>query len=71
MPAVNEGGYPVSLMGELDANLSRRLWLVKWLLAIPHFVIRIFLWIAFLVSPIFAFFGILLTGRYPPFRLGE
>ena len=34
-----EGGYPVSLVGELDPNLSRWLWLVKWLLALPHFAI--------------------------------
>ncbi len=65
MQAINERGYPVSLMGELDPNLSRWLWLVKWLLAIPHFVILFFLWIAFLVSTIFAFFSILFTGRYP------
>ena len=56
----------VSLMGELDPNLSRWLWLVKWLLAIPHFVILFFLRIGFLVSTIIAFFIILFTGRYPP-----
>ena len=65
MQADNMGSYPVSLMGELDPNLSHWLWLVKWLLAIPHFVILIFLWIAFLVSTTIAFFGILFTGRYP------
>ena len=65
MQAMNEGSYPVSLNGELDPNLSRWLWLVKWLLAIPHFVVLLFLWIAFLVSTIFAFFSILFTGRYP------
>ena len=57
--------YPVSVEGELDANLSRWLWLVKWLLAIPHFIILFFLWIAFLVLTIIAFFTILFTGRYP------
>ncbi len=65
MQTVNEGSYPVSLRGELDPNLSRWLWLVKWLLAIPHFAILIFLWIAFLLSTLIAFFGILFTGRYP------
>ena len=60
-----EGGYPVSLLGELDPNLSRWLWLVKWLLALPHFAILLFLWIGFLVSTIFALIGILFTGRYP------
>ena len=66
MQAGNDESYPVSLSGELDPNLSRWLWLVKWLLAIPHFVILLFLWIGFLLSTIIAFFGILFTGRYPP-----
>jgi len=65
MEPINEGNYPVSLMGELDPNLSRWLWLVKWLGAIPHFIVLFFLWIAFLVSTIIAFFGILFTRRYP------
>ena len=39
--------YPLRVEGELDDHLSRWLWLVKWLLAIPHFVISLFfLWIA-------------------------
>jgi hypothetical protein len=57
--------YPVSVEGELDTNLSRWLWLVKWLLAIPHFIVLFFLWIAFLVLTVIAFFAILFTGRYP------
>jgi hypothetical protein len=59
-------GHPVTLDGELDeAHLSRGLWLVKWLLAIPHFVVLAFLWIAFWVLTVIAFFAILFTGRYP------
>ena len=57
--------YPVSLEGELDPNLSRGLWLVKWLLAIPHYVVLAFLWIAFGVLWVVAFFAILFTGKYP------
>jgi hypothetical protein len=56
---------PVRLEGRLDPNLSRWLWLVKWLLAIPHYIALFFLWIAFVVLTIVAFFAILLTGRYP------
>jgi hypothetical protein len=56
--------YPVHVTGRLD-SLSRWLWLVKWLLAIPHFIVLFFLWIAFVVLTIVAFFAILFTGRYP------
>ncbi len=41
--------YPLRLTGELAPTLSRWLWLVKWLLAIPHFIVLVFLWIAFVV----------------------
>ena len=57
--------HPVHLEGRLDPGLSRWLWLVKWLLAIPHFIVLAFLWIAFFVLSIVAFFAILFTGRYP------
>src|ERR1041385_3149381 len=57
--------YPLQLTGELSPRLSRGLWLVKWLLAIPHFVVLVFLWIAFVVVSVIAFFAILFTGRYP------
>jgi hypothetical protein len=57
--------YPVRLEGRLDPGLSRWLWLVKWLLAIPHFIVLAFLWIAFVVLSVVAFFAILFTARYP------
>jgi Domain of unknown function (DUF4389) len=57
--------YPLQLTGELAPRLSRGLWLVKWLLAIPHFVLLFFLWVAFAVVSVIAFFAILFTGRYP------
>jgi hypothetical protein len=56
---------PVRLEGRLDPGLSRWLWLVKWLLAIPHFIVLAFLWIAFFVLTVVAFFAILFTARYP------
>jgi hypothetical protein len=58
-------GNPVRVDARLDAAISRWLWLVKWLLLIPHFIILAFLWIAFLVVTVIAFFAILFTARYP------
>src|SRR2546430_17293065 len=57
--------YPLRLTGELSPRLSRGLWLVKWLLAIPHFIVLFFLFVAFMVVGVVAFFSILFTGRYP------
>jgi len=55
----------VRLEGRLDAPLSRWLWLVKWLLLIPHLVVLVFLWIGFVLLTVVAFLVILFTGRYP------
>jgi len=57
--------YPVQVRARLDEPLSRWLWLVKWLLAIPHYIVLFFLSIAFIVVTVIAFFAILFTGRYP------
>ena len=46
-------------------DLNRWLPLVKWLLAIPHYIVLFFLWIAGIVCLVIAWFAILLTGRYP------
>ncbi len=52
--------YPDAKQG-----LNRWLPLVKWLLAIPHYILLVFLWVAAVVSVIIAWFAILFTGRYP------
>jgi hypothetical protein len=46
-------------------DLNRWLPLVKWLLAIPHYIVLLFLWIGALFAVIAAWFAILFTGRYP------
>jgi hypothetical protein len=66
MSAVPETtAYPARLEGQLDPELSRWLWLVKWLLIIPHVIVLVFLWIAFVLLTIVAGFAILFTERYP------
>ncbi|HET8528187.1 MAG TPA: DUF4389 domain-containing protein [Gaiellaceae bacterium] len=57
--------YPVHVEAELEPGLSRWLWLVKWVLALPHVIVLAFLWIAFALLTAVAFAAILVTGRYP------
>ncbi len=63
-PATVRAG-PVTVSAELDEPLSPWLWLVKWFLAIPHFVVLVLLWVAFGVLTVIAGFAILFTRRYP------
>lgn len=57
--------HPVRMEATRDPAVGRWLWLIKWLLAIPHYVVLFFLWIAFFILTVVAFFAILFTGRYP------
>jgi hypothetical protein len=50
---------------DVSRDLNRWLPLVKWFLAIPHYVVLFFLGIAAFVAVVVAWFAILLTGRYP------
>ena len=46
-------------------DLNRWLPLVKWFLAIPHYIVLFFLWIGAVIAIVIAWFAILFTGRYP------
>ncbi|WP_227999135.1 DUF4389 domain-containing protein [Nocardia australiensis] len=60
-----ESVNPIRVRGDLDPALSRWMWLVKWILAIPHYIVLFFLHIAYFVVSVIAFFAILFTGKYP------
>jgi hypothetical protein len=51
--------------GGPPAAVNRWLPLVKWLLAIPHYIVLVFLYLAALVVIVIAWFAILFTGRFP------
>ena len=57
--------YPVRLEGGLDHSTSRWVWVVKWLLVVPHIVVLVLLCVGAVIAGFGAFFAILLTGRYP------
>ena len=57
--------YPAHVSARLDQPLSRWLWLVKWILVLPHYVVLMFLWLAFAVLSVVAGVAVLVTGRYP------
>jgi hypothetical protein len=50
---------------DVEQDLNRWLPLVKWLLAIPHYIVLVVLFLVAIVAVVIAWFAILLTGRYP------
>jgi hypothetical protein len=57
--------YPLHLEIDHQAEYSRFMPLIKWLLAIPHYIALFFLGIAAFVVVVISFFAVLITGRYP------
>lgn len=62
---LDAGKYPVIVEADYPNELNRWLVLVKWLLVIPHFIVLLFLYIAWMVVTFIAFFAILFTKKYP------
>jgi hypothetical protein len=59
------GKYPVTFEVQYPEELSRWMPLVKWLLAVPHYIILVFLYVGAIVALIVAWFSILFTKKYP------
>ena len=57
--------YPVTLTGELTIPPARGWWLIKIVLVIPHIIVLAFLWVAFIIVWLIAFFAILFTNKFP------
>jgi len=64
-PTGSGTGYPLALRAEYCESLSPVLWLVKWFLLIPHYIVLGFLWAGFVCSWVLSLVAILFTGRYP------
>jgi hypothetical protein len=57
--------YPLTIRAEFAERLDRWLFLIKWLLIIPHVIVLVFLWIGVIFSWLYSMFAILFTGVYP------
>ena len=57
--------YPVDLIGDYDERVNRFLWLIKWILTIPHFVVLFLLSIPVIVTLPISWLAVLILGRYP------
>jgi hypothetical protein len=65
VPTPEDRPYPIRVHAGPDGPLSRWLWLVKWLLIVPHALILIPLWICLWLLGLVALVAIVITGRYP------
>ena len=65
MAAIDDGTDPARFSIEPPGEMNRWLPLVKWFLAIPHYIVLAFLFIGVFFVVIVAFFAVLFTGRFP------
>ena len=59
--------YPVELVGEYQEQVNRFLWLIKWILLIPHFIVLWFFSIPAILTTPLAWLSVIIMGRYPSF----
>ena len=64
------GAYPVELVGEYSERVNRFLWLIKWILLIPHFVVLWLLSIPTIITTPLSWLAVIIMGRYPSFLWG-
>jgi hypothetical protein len=57
--------YPLQIRGDVDESISPWLFLVKWILIIPHLIVLAVLGVGMVFSWFFALVAIVFTGRYP------
>ena len=62
--------YPVELAGEYQERVNRVLWLIKWILIIPHGIVLWFLYIPTILTIPLSWLIIIIMGRYPEFLWG-
>jgi hypothetical protein len=63
--ATTTTAHPLVLTAAIDEPIGRGLWLIKWLLLLPHYIVLAVLWLAVAVVTVVAWFAIVFTGRYP------
>jgi hypothetical protein len=59
-------GYPIEIRGELDHSLNRWLFLIKWILILPHIIVLSLLIVALAFTWLSSLIAILVKGTYPP-----
>ena len=62
--------YPVELVGYYEERINRFLWLIKWILVIPHAIALWFLSLPTIVTVFLSWLIIVIVGRYPSFLWG-